>query len=191
MTERTATSWDEMYDEIGDALRLFDAVAAPLQGLAQQAGVMLSKHDLPDFLYEDAAATLEQAIGVAFVAAQAFLVEARGARRRDRNAIFRMGPRTAGGAFVAEVINDAANFWKHAPEWSWDDTDGPLAIRTRDHVDLLLRNSPDTMTPLFELLCIIDPNGRIDALSMQLRTWAESVFGSGEMLFGRQPTTSP
>ena len=55
-----------------DALDLFAAVAGAVEGIADQARQILATKGLVNVLYEDAANMLEQAIGVGFVAAQAF-----------------------------------------------------------------------------------------------------------------------
>jgi len=72
------------------------------------------------------------------------------------------------------VINDAANFWKHAPDWLGDNTDGPLAIKTRKAINALL-GEDFSATPLHDLLLLIDSSGRVGALSEHLRCWAKAL----------------
>jgi len=162
------------------SLDLFEAVAGAVDGIAQGALKVLATQDLVDVQYEDAANMLEQAIGVGFVAAQVFLVNVCGRRPGiNRQALYWQGPQLASGAYVAAMVNDAANFWKHAAEWAWDDTDGSLAIRTRNAIYAILGEDL-SMTPLHDLLLLIDSSGRISSLAGYLRCWAEMVRPSAE-----------
>ena len=68
--------------------------------------------------------TVEHLLGVGLVAAQVYLVAAIGEQGASRQIALSIGPRHPSGAAVVQLINQGANFWKHADEWDYEVPDG-------------------------------------------------------------------
>ena len=56
-------------------------------------------------------------VGLGFVACQRYLTQAAAALGLDKRQALSTGPKTETGQFVSEIINTAANAWKHEGEW--------------------------------------------------------------------------
>jgi len=69
-----------------------------------------------DMEYEDRA---EHAMGLGFVACQAYLTAKCAAIGMTKSVALALGPRYNAKHTVAEAINHAANYWKHQAEWRW------------------------------------------------------------------------
>jgi hypothetical protein len=60
----------------------------------------------------------EHVAGLGFVACQAYMAATYGFVRLPKKLVLQLGPRHGpSGRFVADVVNHAANFWKHHSEW--------------------------------------------------------------------------
>ncbi|AZZ97851.1 hypothetical protein [Pseudoalteromonas sp. R3] len=73
----------------------------------------------------DSEGLLDQAeyyVGLGFVAAQRFMVEAISFFKLEKGSAFIMGPRHHPDVTDVSAINAAANYWKHEAEW-WQELD--------------------------------------------------------------------
>jgi hypothetical protein len=59
----------------------------------------------------------ESTIGLGFAACQQYIAATYGRLRIPKENAIRVGPRHQSGMYTAEVVNHAANFWKHHDEW--------------------------------------------------------------------------
>src|SRR3546814_11527592 len=60
----------------------------------------------------------EHRTGLAFVACQTYMATVCGAVGIDKSAALRKGPQHPGGLSKVQIINHAANYWKHNNEWA-------------------------------------------------------------------------
>jgi hypothetical protein len=70
-----------------------------------------------EFGYFDRA---EHIAGLGFVACQAYMTSTYGFISVEKSKALTSGPRHKNGQTVVEIINHAANFWKHYDEWHLD-----------------------------------------------------------------------
>ncbi|APW61641.1 hypothetical protein [Paludisphaera borealis] len=63
---------------------------------------------------------VEHAVGLGFVASQAYLTSTYGSLGIKKTAALSVGPRHREGQTIVAIINHAANFWKHRDEWILD-----------------------------------------------------------------------
>ena len=65
---------------------------------------------------------LEYISGFGFIACQTYAtaVASRSQFRNRKREALALGPRHRTGRSMAELVNAAANYWKHSPEWSLD-----------------------------------------------------------------------
>jgi hypothetical protein len=61
---------------------------------------------------------IESLAGLGFVACQRYLTATYGWMRLTKQAALTVGPKHHSGFTVVEVVNHAANFWKHHDEWN-------------------------------------------------------------------------
>jgi hypothetical protein len=71
--------------------------------------------------------TAEGVTGLGFVACQWYLAATYGFLRIDKKPALAAGPRHRSGMTIVEIVNQAANYWKHKDEW-------PLKKNVRDEV---------------------------------------------------------
>lgn len=62
----------------------------------------------------------EHATGLGFVACQTYMATLCGALMIEKSRALSLGPTHSGGLTMVQVINHAANYWKHNNEWSLD-----------------------------------------------------------------------
>ncbi|GAB3432819.1 hypothetical protein GCM10027395_23330 [Giesbergeria sinuosa] len=67
--------------------------------------------------------TMEHIVGLAMVAGQTYIATACGAIGVEKSNALKMGPAHSAGRTKVEIINHAANYWKHNNEWSNRGTD--------------------------------------------------------------------
>ena len=77
----------------------------------------LQVEDADSFGYFDNA---EHIIGLGFVACQTYLSSICGYLKIDKRKALSVGPLHSSGQTKAQIINHAANYWKHNSEWSFD-----------------------------------------------------------------------
>lgn len=76
----------------------------------------------------------EYFIGIGFVAMQQYMTEALLFQSISKGNALNLGPIHASGATYASLINSAANWWKHEPEWTNEGRIPDNGIRTFDHI---------------------------------------------------------
>jgi hypothetical protein len=59
--------------------------------------------------------------GIGFVAGQRYITSVRGFLKISKSKAFAIGPDCVSGVSYAQLINAAANYWKHSDEWNFDD----------------------------------------------------------------------
>lgn len=63
---------------------------------------------------------VEYIAGFGFVACQTYATAVVSRRKIEKGAALALGPKHRTGRTIAELVNAAANHWKHSPEWSRD-----------------------------------------------------------------------
>lgn len=69
-------------------------------------------------LYDSA----EHAIGLVLVACQTYMAAVYGSLQIEKSRAISFGPKHSGGLTKVQIINHAANYWKHNNEWTLDRT---------------------------------------------------------------------
>jgi len=78
------------------------------------------EEDLDSFGYYDNA---EHITGLGFVACQAYLSSVCAFYRIEKGKALSVGVKHSCGRTKVQIINDAANYWKHNSEWSFEKSD--------------------------------------------------------------------
>src|SRR4051812_20574440 len=102
--------WDPDLDLLSDLVAVLDghleAVSAKCQGsFADELGCF---------------DRMEHVVGLGFTACQTYLTATYGFIEVPKSTALLVGPRHRSGRSVAEVVNHAANYWKHNEEWTLD-----------------------------------------------------------------------
>ena len=108
---------------LNDAAALVDS---KLELLDQRAKQSLDPDS--DGIYDRA----EYLVGFGLVACQTYLTASISMSGRDRDGALNLGPSHECGHSVAKLVNAVANYWKHAPEWTY-----PLSRREQATADLI------------------------------------------------------
>jgi hypothetical protein len=128
---------------------------------------------------------VEAAVGDGFFRCQLYMGQRKGHRRRAQNA-YHCGPRHR-SRYVAEVVNAAANYFKHSREWPFDEADlTPQQRRTL----CIIRDAGSTQRDyrLANLLYEFHPNRpRLSMLLPQIIAWREAVDLSDDRAYLPQP----
>jgi hypothetical protein len=66
---------------------------------------------------------IDNIVGLGFTAAQTYLTSVSRALRMRRTDAISRRPEHAGGFTMAQIVNEAANFWKHRDEWEEEPTE--------------------------------------------------------------------
>jgi hypothetical protein len=67
-------------------------------------------------IYDQAEATF----GLGFAACQQYIAATCGSRKFPKEKALAIGPKHRSGMYSADIVNHAANFWKHHDEWQID-----------------------------------------------------------------------
>jgi hypothetical protein len=122
--------------------------------------------------------TMEHLVGLAMVAAQTYVATVCGTVSIDKKVAIRMGPVHSGGRTKIEVINHAANYWKHNNEWGSERSDRrQKAIEAAfDSVGFPVGTDYPLSGVLTELS---DPNfASLEALARTLNDWKAAVLNN-------------
>jgi hypothetical protein len=87
------------------------------QQLDQISEKSMQVDDADSFGYFDSA---EHFTGLGFVACQTYLTAVYGCLKIEKQHALSMGPLHSSGQTKVQIINHAANYWKHNNEWSLD-----------------------------------------------------------------------
>ena len=115
----------------------------------------------------------EYIIGLGFVACQGYLAATYSYLNIEKVEALKAEPKHPSGLTYAEIINHAANSWKHHEEWSLPSNKG------RGHaceaLDILLGDEPcDPLTAILGAVVFARSN-RLQALLPHLRAWREAL----------------
>lgn len=61
--------------------------------------------------------SIEHVVGFGFAACQHYVVATAGSSGISKHKVLGLGPSHRSGITFAEIVNAAANYWKHSPEW--------------------------------------------------------------------------
>lgn len=100
--------------ELAVLLELLRLLDRELDSICRKA---MTSADPDSFGYFDVA---EHVTGLAFVLCQTYMATVYGALAVEKRTALSLGPQHAGGMAKAEVVNHAANYWKHNNEWALD-----------------------------------------------------------------------
>ena len=98
-------------DFLGDAAALIDA---GLERLDREANAS------PDPVEFGVFDQVEYIAGFGFVACQTYATAVVSRRKLDKGAALALGPKHRAGRSIAQLVNAAANHWKHSSEWPRD-----------------------------------------------------------------------
>jgi len=122
---------------------------------------------------------MEYATGLGFVICQQYLSARAMAYGLTKGEALRAGPVHRAGVHIAVAVNDAANYWKHSPEWGTGPFD-PRAQATRERLESLevdLGDSYPMSVVLSTLLSPLPP--RFGRLLPFLERWSDAVHEVG------------
>jgi hypothetical protein len=116
--------------------------------------------------------SMESATGLGFVACQTYMAAVYGPLRVEKARALSVGPRHANGLTKAEIINHAANYWKHNNEWALD-----RSTKRREKIENVFDSLPICEYPLCEILVeIADPQfASLSAVLDVLEQWKADV----------------
>jgi len=81
---------------------------------------------------------MDNTVGLGFTAAQTYLTSVSRALRMKRTDAISRGPKHSGGFTIAQIVNEAANFWKHRDEWAEEPTEGSRDKRRARTIEVLV-----------------------------------------------------
>src|ERR1700693_400523 len=121
-------------------------------------------------VYESA----EYIVGLGFVACQAYLAATYGGLHVKKIEALKAGPGHRSGYTIAELVDHAANFWKHHEEWPLN-PHGPPQART-----LAARAALDIDGNDYALTCVLaavvlPTRSRFHALLSHLEAWRDAL----------------
>lgn len=121
---------------------------------------------------------LEHLVAFGVVCVQTYITDMASFARLSKHEAFEFGPTTAGGISKVQIINAAANYWKHRSEWTLNG-----GGKRKEAIDKLFDEvgySTDTDYPISgvitELLTPMDT--RLCNLSPILIDWRNSMFSN-------------
>ena len=119
---------------------------------------------------------MEHLVGLATVIGQTYIATVCGVASIDKRSALKKGPFHSGGKTKVEIINHAANYWKHNNEWG---------IESSDRRRKAIEEAFDTVGfpvgvdyPLFGVLTTLADSefASIEALAGILRDWKLEVL---------------
>lgn len=99
--------------------RLCGLILSIDEHLSEICAKSLSSEDGDSFGLFDSA---EHATGLGLVACQTYMATVCGALQIEKSRALSFGPKHPGGLTMVQVVNHAANYWKHNNEWVFDRT---------------------------------------------------------------------
>jgi len=106
------TLWIEA--ELGNLAKLITAIDSHLSDVCTRS---VEAGDADSFGYFDSA---EHATGLGLVACQTYMAAVYGTLGVEKRRALNLGPKHLGGLPKVQIINHAANYWKHNNEWAFD-----------------------------------------------------------------------
>jgi hypothetical protein len=117
----------------------------------------------------------EYLIGFGFVACQTYLTAVLGRGKMSKREAFALGPKHRTGRYMAELMNAAANHWKHSPEWLVDlpTTRSAQTLGAISSLGVDIKGPYPLANTLFEILT---PNqARFSNLIPLLKQWRDAL----------------
>ena len=108
------TLWIEA--ELGNLAKLVSAIDSHLSDICARS---VEVEDPESFGYFDSA---EHATGLGLVACQTYIATVYGTLGIEKRRALNFGPKHLGGLTKVQIVNHAANYWKHNNEWALDRT---------------------------------------------------------------------
>jgi hypothetical protein len=118
--------------------------------------------------------TAEHLIGLGFAACQTYQASTYGFLGTEKRAALKLGPEGSPGHTFAELVNDAANFWKHHDEWQLN----PNSRGERDTIEgLAAMGCAEGEHPLTRALAaLVRPRRcRLEPLLTRLEAWRDAL----------------
>jgi hypothetical protein len=152
-------------------LSLVESLGMQLQEIL---GKSIDNEDAETFGYYDAA---EHITGLAFVACQTYIATVCGEIGKDKGDSLLKGPMHSGGLRKAQIINHAANYWKHNNEWVLTEPD-----RRREAIEKAFGSVGFSVISDYPLSGILselsDPRtASLAAGNAILREWKDAILG--------------
>ena len=134
----------------------------------------LDAQDADQFGYFDVA---EHITGLGFVACQTYIATVCGGMGASKIDALKRGPQHSGGLSKAQIINHAANYWKHNNEWALEKPD-----RRREAIEKAFDSvgfPVGTDYPLSGVLTeLSDPSSAsLASVADYLREWKDAILG--------------
>ncbi len=112
--------------------------------------------------------SIEETVGHGFFYVQRYMIQ----RKRTKPNAYTCGPRV-GSFYFAQVVNAAANYWKHLDEWPAD-----IQPRSREQHTLRILVDAGATQPdyrLSQLLYVLEPAGSLSALLPWVIEWRNAL----------------
>ena len=116
----------------------------------------------------------EYVIGLGFVACQQFITSTLGRNAFERSQKLKIGPIRKAGLTVVEIVNHAANYWKHNDEWGCEaNPRARVIIETFEQLGCSL-NLDYPLSCVLSVL--IGPDDfRFNTIIIKLEEWADII----------------
>jgi hypothetical protein len=143
--------------------------------LSELLGDRENSPDPDSFGYYDVA---ERLTGLAFVSCQTYLTTLCGSLGLEKGKALNLGPTHRTGMAKVQIVNHAANFWKHNPEWNFAKLD-----RRRETIEKAFDSigfPVGTDYPLSGVLTELSAPevGSLAAVAQVLRAWKADVLSN-------------
>jgi len=149
--------------------QLISIIDQHLELMAQES---VQVEDADSFGYFD---RMEHLTGLGFVACQTYIVSICGSLRIEKRKALAIGPMHSSGQSKAQIINSAANYWKHNSEWILEKSDRQRK-RIEESFDLV-GFPTNTDYPLSGILTeLVYPElAAFQSLIVELKTWRDEI----------------
>ena len=158
------TICDYDFDFLKKHISLINAQLASIQEAAKGCGDPDQFGMLDDF---------ESVAGLGFVACQRYVSATAACMKLAKRDALQAGPKHNSGLTIAEVINHAANYWKHAEEW-----DSEVSSPQRQHTEAgmkIIGALPSDYPVSFALVEIASGEANFESVLEDLKTWRDEL----------------
>jgi len=161
------TIWDDDLNLLAELLVVIDKQLVSILG-------DWKNHPHPDTLHPrfDRA---EHIMGIGFVACQAYVTATRGFLDAKKDIAFSVGPCLGTGQRIVQIVNHAANYWKHHEEWHLEQNSA-YADRILDAFDIVMPDHVDY--PLSGILTALSDSETLAFTSLvpKLSKWRDELY---------------
>ena len=102
-------------------LELLKDICSFIDGKLQSLGESIDEEAEQCGLFD----RLEHLVGLGFVACQTYMAATYGCANIRKDLALEFGPKVSSELFLTQMVNHAANMWKHCEEWHISGDDGP------------------------------------------------------------------